>query len=61
MMKASRELNFGMIRIVLLEGHAIVRDGVRLLLDQESEFSVIAEFDYPEQLFAAIPNWMPIS
>ena len=45
-----------MIRIVLLEDHAIVREGVRFLLDQESEFSVIAEFDCPEQLFAAIPE-----
>jgi DNA-binding NarL/FixJ family response regulator len=45
-----------MIRIVLLEDHAIVREGVRFLLDQEPEFSVIAEFDSPEQLFAALPD-----
>ena len=45
-----------MIRIVLLEDHAIVREGVRFLLDQEPEFSVIAEFDSPERLFAALPD-----
>ena len=56
MTSASRESNFGMIRIVLLEDHAIVREGVRFLLDQVPEFSVIAEFDCPEQLFAAIPE-----
>jgi len=43
-----------MIRIVLLEDHAIVREGVRFLLDQEPEFSVIAEFERPDQLFAAV-------
>jgi DNA-binding NarL/FixJ family response regulator len=45
-----------MIRIILLEDHAIVREGVRFLLDQKPEFSVIAEFDSPEQLFAALPD-----
>jgi two-component system uhpT operon response regulator UhpA len=43
-----------MIRIILLEDHAIVREGVRFLLDQEADMSVIAEFDCPEQLFAAL-------
>jgi len=45
-----------MIRIILLEDHAIVREGVRFLLDQEDDMSVIAEFDCPEQLFAALPG-----
>jgi len=45
-----------MIRIILLEDHAIVREGVRFLLDQESDMSVIAEFDSPEQLFDALPG-----
>jgi two-component system uhpT operon response regulator UhpA len=45
-----------MIRIILLEDHAIVREGVRFLLDQEADMSVIAEFDCPEQLFAALPG-----
>lgn len=45
-----------MIRIILLEDHAIVREGVRFLLDQEADMSVITEFDCPEQLFAALPG-----
>jgi two-component system uhpT operon response regulator UhpA len=45
-----------MIRIILLEDHAIVREGVRFLLDQEADMSVIAEFDCPEQLFDALPG-----
>ena len=45
-----------MIRIILLEDHAIVREGVRFLLGQEADMSVIAEFDCPEQLFAALPE-----
>jgi len=45
-----------MIRIILLEDHAIVREGVRFLLDQETDMSVIAEFDSPEQLFDALPG-----
>jgi two-component system uhpT operon response regulator UhpA len=45
-----------MIRIILLEDHAIVREGVRFLLGQEADMSVIAEFDCPEQLFAALPG-----
>ena len=45
-----------MIRIVLLEDHAIVREGVRFLLDQEPEFSVVAEFEAPRQLFDALPG-----
>lgn len=49
-----RSHDFGMIRIILLEDHAIVRDGVRFLLDQQPEFSVIAEFEHPEQLFSAL-------
>lgn len=43
-----------MIRIVLLEDHIIVREGVRFLLDQEPEFSVVAEFESPRQLFDAL-------
>ncbi|WP_297800023.1 response regulator transcription factor [Arenimonas sp. GDDSR-1] len=43
-----------MIRIVLLEDHAIVREGVRFMLDQVPEFSVVAEFECPQQLFDAI-------
>lgn len=45
-----------MIRIILLEDHAIVREGVRFLLGQEADMSVIAEFDCPDQLFAALPG-----
>ncbi len=45
-----------MIRIILLEDHTIVREGIRFLLDQEDDMSVIAEFNCPEQLFAALPE-----
>lgn len=37
------ESNSGTIRIVLADDHAVVRSGLRLLLDAESEFEVVAE------------------
>ncbi|MHB8490746.1 MAG: response regulator transcription factor [Solirubrobacteraceae bacterium] len=33
----------GLIRIVLADDHAVVRSGLRMLLDNESDFSVVAE------------------
>lgn len=44
-----------MIRIILLEDHAIVREGIRFLLEQEMDISVVAEFEHPQDLFAALP------
>jgi two-component system response regulator NreC len=41
---ARREISFaGTIRIVLADDHAVVRSGLRLLLDSESDFEVVAE------------------
>ena len=33
----------GAIRIVLADDHAVVRSGLRMLLDSEADFEVVAE------------------
>ncbi|MGD1058930.1 MAG: hypothetical protein ABR992_16115, partial [Solirubrobacteraceae bacterium] len=33
----------GLIRIVLADDHAVVRSGLRMLLDSETDFEVVAE------------------
>lgn len=45
-----------MIRIILLEDHGIVREGLRFLLEQETDMSVVAEFNCPERLFTVLPE-----
>lgn len=47
------------IRIVLLDDHQIVLDGLRLLLDQDSSFDVIASFTHPEKVISFLEIQQP--
>lgn len=45
-----------MIKIILTEDHQLVRKGIRSLLEQESDFEVVAEFDDGESLVKELKN-----
>lgn len=47
------------IRIVLLDDHQIVLDGLRLLLDQDSSFDVLASFTHPEKVISFLEIHQP--
>jgi DNA-binding NarL/FixJ family response regulator len=47
------------IRIVLLDDHQIVLDGLRLLLDQDSSFEVLASFTHPEKVISFLEMQQP--
>jgi DNA-binding NarL/FixJ family response regulator len=47
------------IRIVLLDDHQIVLDGLRLLLDQDSSFEVMASFTHPEKVISFLEIQQP--
>ena len=49
----------GRIRIVLVEDHAILRDGLKALIELEPDFHVIAEFDGVESGLAGIRDLQP--
>ena len=48
-----------MIRIVLLDDHAILRDGIKHLLENEGDLSVVAECERPSQLQPLIERHVP--
>ena len=35
------------VRIVLIDSHAILRDGLKMLLEVESDFSVVGDYGCP--------------
>src|ERR1700692_1186802 len=47
------------IRIVLLEDHAILRDGLKALIEIEPEFAVVGEFGAVDECLAAIDELQP--
>lgn len=47
------------IRIVLVEDHAILREGLKALIELEPDFQVIAEFDGVESSLACIRDLQP--
>lgn len=47
------------IRIVLVDDHAVVREGVRALLEEETDFEVIGEFADGEQALNQAPALKP--
>ena len=49
----------GRIRIVLVEDHAILRDGLKALIELEPDFEVIAEFDGVESGLIGIRGLQP--
>jgi len=47
------------IRIVLVEDHAILREGLKALLDLESDFDIVGEFGSVEDSLAGIAELQP--
>ena len=47
------------VRIVLVEDHIILRDGLKALIEMEPDFTVVGEFDAVDQCLAAIDELQP--
>ena len=47
------------IKIVLVDDHQIVLDGLRLLLDQDTTFEVIASFTHPGKVLPFLEVQQP--
>jgi DNA-binding NarL/FixJ family response regulator len=47
------------LRILLVEHHPIVREGLRRLLEMESGLEVVAEVDNGEEACVAAQHWQP--
>src|SRR5258708_28325385 len=47
------------VRIVLVEDHAILRDGIKVLIDMESDFQVVGDFCRVDESLAGIGDWQP--
>jgi DNA-binding NarL/FixJ family response regulator len=47
------------IRIILVDDHAIVREGVRAVLDEDADFSVVGEFANGAEAIAAVAALAP--
>jgi two-component system, NarL family, invasion response regulator UvrY len=48
-----------MIRVALIDDHALVRVGFRMLLDNHADISVVAEYDSGEQACAELARMAP--
>ena len=49
----------GRIRIVLVEDHAILRDGLKALIELQPDFRVVAEFDTVASSLSCIRDLQP--
>ena len=49
-----------LIRIMLVDDHAVVRAGIKRLLEQESRFSVVAEAESGERAYVLFGEFCPI-
>lgn len=49
----------GEIKVMLVDDHAVVRAGYRMLLEMQDEFAVVSEFDSGEAAIAAYPEVNP--
>jgi DNA-binding NarL/FixJ family response regulator len=47
------------IRIVLVEDHAILREGLKALIEIESDFDIVGEFGSVEECLAGIAGLKP--
>jgi len=52
-------MSANLIRIMLVDDHAVVRTGVKRLLEQKLNVEVIAEFDSGEQAYSAYADYQP--
>jgi DNA-binding NarL/FixJ family response regulator len=47
------------LRVLLVEHHPLVREGLRRLLETESGLEVVAEVDNGEEAYLAAQHWQP--
>jgi len=47
------------LRVVLVQEHEVLREGLEILLGRQSEFAVIASFDNVAEALLAIPKLQP--
>jgi two-component system, NarL family, invasion response regulator UvrY len=52
-------MNRPLIRVMLVDDHAVVRAGIKRLLDQESRFSVVAEAESGERAYILFGEYLP--
>ena len=48
-----------LIRVMLVDDHAVVRAGIKRLLEQESQFSVVAEAESGERAYTLFGEFLP--
>lgn len=56
---ASKDLNNRRIRIVLVEDHAVLRDGLKALIEIEQDFDVVADFGGVDAALEGIRDLQP--
>ena len=47
------------LKIILVDDHVLVRDGIKALLEHENSFEVIAEASNGKQALEIIPTYQP--
>ena len=52
-------MNKPLIRVMLVDDHAVVRAGIKRLLEQESQFSVVAEAESGERAYTLFGEFLP--
>ena len=52
-------MNKPLIRVMLVDDHAVVRAGIKRLLEQESQFSVVAEAESGERAYVLFGEFLP--
>ena len=52
-------MNKPLIRVMLVDDHAVVRAGIKRLLEQESQFSVVAEVESGERAYVLFGEFLP--
>ena len=52
-------MNKALIRVMLVDDHAVVRAGIKRLLEQENQFSVVAEAESGERAYMLFGEFLP--
>ena len=58
-MDTLNRMNKPLIRVMLVDDHAVVRAGIKRLLEQESQFSVVTEAESGERAYALFGEFLP--